>query len=71
LVVIIPTIFFFKNQLVATSGMKPRESNGFCSSPTFKWSHTETITTQLILKNIRKICQYDNLSPEEINQSTY
>jgi hypothetical protein len=59
---------FFLNQLVATSGMKARESNGFCSSPTFKRSHTETIT-QLILKNIRTICQYDNLSPEEISQS--
>jgi len=58
-----PTIFFL-NQLVAITGIKPRESNGFCSSPTFKWSHTETVTAQLI-------CQYENLSPEEISRSTY
>jgi len=69
LAVIIPTIFL--NQLVATSGKKPREFNGFCSSPTFKQSHTETITAKLILKNIRTIFQYDNLSPEEISQSTH
>jgi len=66
-----PTFFFFLNQLVAISGMKPRGSNGFCSSPTFKWSHTETVTAQLILKNIRTICQYENLSPEKVSRPPY